>query len=226
MGSLSLSLSLSLFLLLSHLSLTFLSPFSPASSCSDGHNHGCVANRAVNAWTSTDPTLATWSATAEAAGTVATYNVEVARVRADPKAQVAAGLPVHAYVMILEIGDDRYLINNATDGDLTTGWFPIPGAKVPSENGGPSIRYSALDGFYYAMLGGHTVSLYRTKDFQTWETSPQNAPFVKPHAADAQVSGVAGFTPAVAAARGFAGMAGAENYTRWDWNSNDCDVRD
>lgn len=127
--------------------------------------------------------------------------------------------------MILEI-TDRFMVNNAKDGDLTKGWEVIKGAINPRENGGPSIRYSELDGFYYAILGGHTVDLYRTTDFKTWASAPKtNTPWIESSAADAQISNIAGFNSDVAKTRKFApDMAGPSNYSRWDWNSNDADV--
>jgi hypothetical protein len=64
------------------------------------------------------------------------------------------------------------------------------------------------------------VELVRTRDFKTWEHSP-NAPFIKPTPKDGTVSPFAGF-PAVASARGFDPMAA--DTSRWDWNSNDADV--
>ena len=90
----------------------------------------------------------------------------------------------------------------------------------------PSIRYSELDGYYYAILGGHTVDLFRTKDFRAWEAAPKaNTPWIASSAADARVSNIAGFDAAVAAARHFTpDMEGPVNYKRWDWNSNDADV--
>jgi len=195
---------------------------SACNRCISNKDQGCVSERRVTAWVSSDVKLQRWSAPVDLGGTVATYNVEVARVRASAAHQAANGLPPHSYVMILE-EEQRYLVNAALDGNLRDGWSAIPGSKVPKVNGGPSIRYSELDGYYYALLGGHTVDLFRTKDFKTWESSP-NAPFLAPSAADAQISNLFGFTPQRAAARGFTPMAGAANVTRWDLNSNDADV--
>ena len=50
------------------------------------------------------------------------------------------------------------------DGDLTKGWAPIPGVVNPSLNGGPSLRWNPLDSMYYAILGGHHVELFRTRE--------------------------------------------------------------
>ena len=118
------------------------------------------------------------------------------------------------------------MVNNAKDGDLTKGWAVLKNATPPTENDGPSIRYSELDGFYYAILGGRTVDLYRTRDFINWERAPTaNTPWIASSAADAQVSNIAGFNAQVAEARFFSpDMVGPSNYTRWDWNSNDADV--
>jgi hypothetical protein len=188
------------------------------SPSSNGQN--CAVDRKTTVWKATSPTMKAWTKGIDAGGTVATYNVVVSRVRANASKQIANGLPPHTYIMILEIGT-RYMYNSATDGDLTKGWKAVDGAKPPKLNGGPSIRYSELDEFYYSILGGHNVVLYRTKDFRTWEAS---ATFIAPSAADAQISNFAGFDAGVAAARNFTPMAGATNYTRWDWNSNDADV--
>jgi hypothetical protein len=182
----------------------------------------CADVRKTTVWKATSPSMTAWTKGVDAGGTVATYNVVVARVRANATTQIANGLAPHKYIMILELGT-RYMYNAAADGDLTQGWKAVEGEKPPKVNGGPSIRYSELDGYYYSILGGHTVDLFRTKDFQTWEQS--SATFIAPSAADAQVSNFAGFNASVAVARNFTpNMEGPQNYKRWDWNSNDADV--
>lgn len=130
---------------------------------------GCIANRTVQWWKATDATMTTYT-TGVAAGTAKTYNVEVARVTSTVQQQAAAGLPPHKYVMILEISPTLFLVNNAADGDLSSGWVPIPGVNndFGVSSGGPSIRFSALDLYYYAIEGGSHVQLVRTKDFKTW----------------------------------------------------------
>ena len=143
----------------------------------------------VQAWWTGDPTMkAGWSAST-VDGTRKTFNVEVARVRADAAEQASRGLPPHGYVMILETGHDRFRVSNATNGDLTKGWVPIPDAQPPEFDGGASIRWNALDGYYYSIEGGTHVYLQRTKDFTSWESSP-NAPFIEPSQDDAQVSNI------------------------------------
>ena len=95
---------------------------------------GCVSHRKVSVWKAADSTMRRWSPPVDANGTVATFNVQVSRVRRSPVS--SADLPPHRYVMILE-EDQRFMMNNAADGDLTRGWEPIPGAVNPPENGGP-----------------------------------------------------------------------------------------
>ena len=113
--------------------------------------------------------------------------------------------------MILEISP-LFLINNSPDGDLTKGWEPIPGVNnsFGAPSGGPSIRWNPLDSMYYIIEGGTHVELIRTKDFKSWERSP-NRPFIQPSVADGTISPYAGFS-AVAEARGFVPM---ENTSRW-----------
>ena len=187
--------------------------------CVNG-NQGCgEGTRKVQAWSNRPnrSSLLVWD-TAVAAGTFPTYNVEVTRVRSSATEQEATGLPPHRYAMILELSP-RFALNNNADGDLTQGWFPIPGAIDPPDNGGPSIRWNPLDSMYYAILGGTHVELIRTRDFKVWERSP-NRPFIEPSPADGTIAPYAGF-PELAQARGFVPM---ENTSRWDWNSNDADV--
>jgi hypothetical protein len=99
--------------------------------------------------------------------------------------------------MILEIST-LFLINNSPDGDLTKGWEPIPGVNnhFGAPSGGPSLRWNPLDSMYYIIEGGTTVELIRTRDFKTWERSP-NRPFIQPSPEDGMVSPFAGF-PAIA----------------------------
>ena len=172
---------------------------------------GCAATRQVQWWKASDASMASWT-TGLAGGTVKTFNVEVSRVTSTAAQQAAVGLAPHKYVMILEIGT-LFQLNNAADGDLSKGWFPVKGATSPGLNGGPSIRYSPLDLFYYAIEGGHHVELIRTKDFVHWERSP-NAPFLQPSVADAQVAPFAGFA-AIAKERGFGPMSGATGFPKW-----------
>ncbi len=122
--------------------------------------------------------------------------------------------------MILEISPHRFVISNAKNGDLTRGWMPIPGARDPPVNGGPSLRWNPIDSMYYCILGGHHVELLRTRDFVSYERS-KNAPFIEPTVEDGQIAPFAGF-PKVAESRGFLPMA--NDTSRWDWNSNDADV--
>lgn len=143
-----------------------------------------------------------------------TYNVQVAKVDTVPD----SSLPPHKYVMILE--PFTFAVSNGTDGNLTVGWHVIDSKKPSAPSGGPSIRHNTLDNKYYVITGGTNVDLVRTSDFKTWESS-KNAPFIKPTPADAQVSPFAAF-PKVANERGFDPMN--EDWTRYDWNSNDADV--
>ena len=106
---------------------------------------GLSAGGAVQAWSNrpNNSSLLEWDS-ALVSTTPRTYNVEVTRVRSTQAQQRAVGLPPHKYAMILEI-EERFAINNNEDGDLTTGWMAVPGAKNPPLNGGPSIRWNPLD---------------------------------------------------------------------------------
>jgi len=142
--------------------------------------------------------------------TTKTCNVEISRVETPPDS-----LPPHRYIMIME--NLSFLLNNNVDGNLTHGWFP---ADVPrpkgAPGGGPSIRFE--DGYYYVISGGHTVSLTRSRDLQTWE-GPKLA--IKPSPKDANVAPLADF-PAEKSRKGFDTM---EHHPElWDRNSNDGDV--
>lgn len=57
-----------------------------------------------------------------------------------------SGLPPHRYAMFLECF--TWAINNNADGNLTYGWVLLNGTKAPlgAPCGGPSMRYSPLDG--------------------------------------------------------------------------------
>ena len=50
----------------------------------------------------------------------------------------------------------------------------------------PVFRYNPADQRHYVITGGAIVYLVRTRDFQTWESSP-NAPFIMRTEADAKV---------------------------------------
>ena len=185
-------------------------------SCS-GCIQGCVPGRKVQSWWSTDVSLtdSSWQ-TAKAQGTSDTKNVQVARVSGPVPNPL---LPSLRYVMIVE--ELAFFINDNADGDLTHGWVRLNSTIAPPAlRGGPSIRYNPLDKKFYAITGGSKVFLTRTSDFMYWEQSP-NQPFIQPSARDATISSLNGF-PAVAESSGFLPMH--DNYSRWDWNSNDADV--
>jgi hypothetical protein len=116
---------------------------SGGQGCSGGA--GESAGGTVQGWSNRpDKTsLLNWDS-ALVSDTSKTWNVEVTRVRSTEAEQRAAGLPPHKYAMILEI-EHRFAINNNANGDLTTGWTAVPGAKNPPLNGGPSIRWNPLD---------------------------------------------------------------------------------
>ena len=137
-----------------------------------------------------------------------------------------------------------WAINNNADGDLTHGWRYI-NSTSPEQSchrnetcirpGGPSIRYSPADGFYYILTGGHTVSLLRTKDFHSF-TESNPSPFVSPTPADAQVSPYANFAKEASTTKGSPPRgetnlthvpfvpAWRDNPTAWDRCSNDADI--
>lgn len=163
----------------------------------------------VRAWWSSD--LTTWD-TAVAIPNIQTYNVEVARVDVVP-----AGLPHHTHVMILE--SFIFMAVDAPHGNLTgSPWFRLQSVDPPAPSGGPSIRFS--DGYYYIITGGHTVELFRTSDFKSWENSVHNS-FIKPTPDDATESPYCDF-PDTAETKGFGPMK--HHYRLWDWFSNDGDV--
>ena len=175
--------------------------------------NGCAPDRTVQSWSS--PDMQSFSAAA-IPGLPATFNVEVSRVT--PPQKGLGGIDA-AYVMMLE---PFVFAVHGVGSDLSTGWKVITSTTVPdAPSGGPSIRYNPVDRRHYVITGGRMVYLVRTRDFETWESSP-NAPFIMHTEADAKVSPFAGF-PAVQEARGFGPMAG-NNWSRWDWNSNDAYV--
>ena len=150
-----------------------------------------------------------------------TCNTEVAGVATSP-----ASLPPHKYVMILEMHDPPFMVNNNADGDLTHGWVPATGGKpFPAPSGGPSIRFEG--GHYYVITGGRTVMLCRSADLGA--TDPWNCTvMVKPTGhggaagpGDGAVAPYVGFAKD-AARKDFAVMQ--KNVSAWDWNSNDADV--
>jgi hypothetical protein len=142
-----------------------------------------------------------------------TYNTEVSRVRSPP-----ASLPAHGYVMISE--PFNFLINNDLNGDLTAtgaGWTVAPHQAPPkAPSGGPSIKWS--NGFYYAITGGETVNLARSKDLYAWEPA---VTMISPTIADNQVAPFNGFAKD-ALRKGFDNMM--KNSSAWDLYSNDGDI--
>lgn len=161
----------------------------------------------VRSWWSTGPPgaqLTDWD-TAPAFACNATHNVQVTKVGplgSAPAPPMPPGgvLPPHRYMMMLE--PFQWAINDNADGNLTHGWRYI--SSTPPQNvqrGGPSMRYSPADGYYYILTGGHTVSLIRTKDFHSWtESTP--SPFISPTPADAQVSPFANFAAEASSVKG------------------------
>lgn len=131
-----------------------------------------------------------------------------------------------------------WAINNAADGNLTSGWSVVDSRPPPNgSSGGPSFTYSPLDDHYYILTGGRVVQLFRTTDFSTWEESTP-APFIFPSAGDELVSPYNGFA-SVAKTKGSPPQAHVgvpepfpfvpfnpvwiTNRTAWDVNSNDGD---
>jgi hypothetical protein len=142
----------------------------------------------VTSWWTTDPDggdLTAWDTACTDA--VSADNAEVSRVSAPPPT-----LPAHTHVMSDECPGFR--INNAPDGNYTTGWVVAPGSsKGPC--GGPSVRWAAEPGnasrgYYYRITGGSTVALARSRDLrEPW----QSVEMIRPTPADADVSRFAGF---------------------------------
>jgi len=172
--------------------------------------HGTYRGTKVQAWWSSD--LLEWD-TAVAIPDYQTYNVEVSAVSLSP-----SSMPHHRYVMILE--SFGFMINNDPDGNLTRpGSWVLANSSAPhAPSGGPSIRFS--NGFYYILTGGHNVELYRSVDLRNWSASPHN-PLIQPRPADAKIAPYADFA-ASATRKGFIPME--NNWTLWDWNSNDGDI--
>ena len=179
---------------------------------------GCDKDRGITAWklldidkpNTTQPQFQRWRRQ-RIPLTQPTYNVQV--TAADKTKNLS-------YVMIAE-PFTIYVKNNIVDNNLMTPWRRLkaqPPKDVPV--GGPSIRH--VGGFFYILTGGFRVELIRTKDFVSWERSP-NRPFIQPTRADAQVAPYNGF-PAVQEIRGFPPMSCDQCWTKWDWNSNDADV--
>lgn len=110
------------------------------------------------------------------------------------------------------------MLNNAPDGNLTSGWFKPDQVAPHAPSGGPSIRFA--NGHYYVITGGRTVELYRSPDLKNWTASPHN-PMIHPTPADAKVAPYAGF-PDSWQRKGFG--PNMDNWQAWDWNSNDGDV--
>eukprot|EP00040_Diaphanoeca_grandis_P030663 m.181823 g.181823 ORF g.181823 m.181823 type:complete len:381 (+) comp32081_c1_seq3:65-1207(+) len=190
---------------------------SACNRCSSKGQQGCISPRTVQSWWS--PDMLTWK-TAIAEGTKETYNVQVSRVNPSSSSSFtsSSSLPPHRYVMMME--PFTFAISNGTGGDLSKGWQIINSTSPKAASGGPSIRWNPMDGMYYVLTGGHTVLLVRTRDFHTWDYS-LHQPFIHPTAADANVAPFAGF-PGVEEQREFPPMH--DDYTRWDWNSNDADL--
>eukprot|EP00040_Diaphanoeca_grandis_P028184 m.162147 g.162147 ORF g.162147 m.162147 type:complete len:355 (+) comp31264_c0_seq6:521-1585(+) len=162
----------------------------------------------IQSFWSTD--LLRWDS-ATAIHNVTTYNVEAARVDKPPE-----GMPPHKYVMILE--PFQFMINNNDDGNLTYGWTDVDHEAPPAPSGGPSMRFS--EGFYYIFTGGHNVFVLRSTNLKNW-TKSTRGPLIYPTAADAQIAPYAGF-PQDYIRQKFEPMH--QNWTLWDWNSNDGDV--
>lgn len=208
----------------------------------------CVGNgnaKQVWAWQSTD--LLHWQRTMVYNFGQLTHNIQVTAVTAPPSpssAQARANaarrqqaLPPHRYAMVLECFN--FAINNNADGDLTKGWLLLNGTRAPDAPcGGPALHFNPLDQNFYFLTGGKTVSLVRSADFVSWNTSTVN-PFIQPSANDSQVAPFANFS-AAAAYKGSppnAYVGVPEPYPRlpfvpywrdnmhsWDMNSNDADM--
>lgn len=70
-----------------------------------------------------------------------------ARRAVAPELQRLGKLPPHRYVMMLE--PFQFAVNNAADGNLSHGWFPVTSTAPDVPSGGPSIRYNPTDQLYY-----------------------------------------------------------------------------
>lgn len=148
-------------------------------------------------------------------------------------------LPPHRYAMYLECF--TWVINNNADGNLTYGWELLTNTTAPPQApcGGPSMRYSPYDNYYYILTGGNQVFLYRTYDFYTWEES-NPSPFISPSEDDANIAPYQNF-PARAGTVGsppnqYVGVPEnfpirpynpywmGSNWSSWVHNSNDADI--
>lgn len=217
----------------------------PANRCQGNGNP-----RSVQAWWTRD--LRTWQTALVLQYPPGTHNVQVTKVgpmggvsAAEARAWYAQrarassrlALPPHRYAMYLECF--AWAINNNADGDLTQGWTLLPDTAAPpgAPCGGPSMRFSPTDNFYYILTGGREVYLYRTQDFKNWEESSPS-PFISPSAEDALISPFSNFA-AVATVKGsppnkYVGVPEPfprrpfvpywGNWTAWARNSNDGDI--
>ncbi len=201
-----------------------------------GNGHNTV----VYSWSTTD--FRTWNFSTVFQYPSGTYNVQVTRVGPLPGSggRIAvphsSALPPHRFAMIIECFD--VAINNNADGNLTYGWQFIPSTAPSAPCGGPAMYFNPYDGLYYLFTGGNTVSLVRTADFQTWNTSTID-PFIEPSVGDGYVAPFANF-PAWAKIKGsppnrYVGVP--EPYphqpfvpvwqsavSSWSVNSNDADM--
>eukprot|EP00051_Salpingoeca_urceolata_P016628 m.222144 g.222144 ORF g.222144 m.222144 type:complete len:384 (+) comp18732_c1_seq9:288-1439(+) len=201
----------------------------------------CLGNGAptsVQGWSTKD--LVNWKTSLVFDYGQKTHNVQVTKVGPMPGMNTFVPhsplLPPHKYAMFLECF--TWAINNNDDGDLTKGWVLINSTAPHAPCGGPSMRYSPADGYYYILTGGHTVSLLRTEDFQTWQESTPS-PFISPAATHAQVANLSNF-PVAAKHKGsppnkYVGIpepdpivtfnpSWRDNWQAWLENSNDADI--
>ena len=225
----------------------------PVDRCS-----GNGAPTTVQAWWTRDPALQAWSTALAFDLGKPTHNVQVtfvgprggadaaeraawaarraARGNSSNNSSGAGALPPHRYAMFLECF--TWLVNDAADGNLTSGWSVVQSTPPPNGAcGGPSFTYSPLDDTYYILTGGNVVQLFATPDFTRWtESSP--SPFIEPSASDGLVSPYNGFA-AVAKTKGSPPQAHVgvpepypfvpfdptwtSAWTAWDRNSNDGD---
>lgn len=152
------------------------------------------------------------------------------------RARTPPAFPGARYAMFLE--SFTWLVNNATDGNLSQGWSIVESKPPPNgSSGGPSFTYSADDDMFYILTGGHVVQLFRTRDFVSWEES-NPSPFIFPGAGDAAISSYNGFA-ATAKRKGSPPQAHVgvpenfpfvpydpvwvTNWTSWNRNANDAD---
>ncbi|CAB9507939.1 expressed unknown protein [Seminavis robusta] len=205
---------------------------SNCNRCQAHQNHrgiqGCMEQRGIVAWKlimdskknsnrdrSTAPLFRHWKRQ-EIPNTRATYNVQVTAVKSSPMDTTQQSTK---HVMMAE--PFVFYSNNNEDGNLFQGWSVIPNTTKPEGGipiGGPCIRH--VNGYYYVFTGGHHVELLRTNNFQQWELS-HHRPFLQPSHRDALVAPYNGF-PAAQESRQFPPMH--QDWTKWDWNSNDADI--